>query len=88
MEKLVTISNEASSMMAEANNKVIDINRLSIEDTDNSKVIDEEVKKAKERVESLNQKLEDNSQIFAQSHQLLQSLVAKIDTLKDRINAA
>ncbi|WP_353663086.1 methyl-accepting chemotaxis protein [Hydrogenimonas sp. SS33] len=88
MEKLVEISTEASSLMGEANAKVIEINALSREDTDNSKIIDEEVKKAKESVERLNSKLLENTRIFEKSRQLFQSLIQKIETLKDRINAA
>ena len=87
MEQLVEISVEASGMMEEANTKVVEINELSKEDTDNSRIIDEEVANARQRVESLNTKLLENTDVFKRSQNLVDALVRKIGTLKERIQS-
>ncbi len=87
MEQLVEISVEASGLMEEANAKVVEINALSKEDTDNSRIIDEEVANARKRVETLNTKLLENTDVFKRSQNLVDALVRKIGTLKERIQS-
>jgi len=87
MQKLVESSEVSLEMMNGANEKIVHINRLSKEDTENSKIIDNEVIKAKEMVEKLNSMLREDTRIISQSHQLVETLVGKINELQKHIAA-
>ncbi|WP_457594056.1 methyl-accepting chemotaxis protein [Hydrogenimonas sp.] len=88
MHKLVDISEHSYEKMNEANEKISRINDLSKEDTENSKIIDQEVTKAKRMVETLNRKLNEDTKIISQSHMLVDTLVGKIHTLKQHVSTA
>lgn len=87
MHKLVETSEASYEKMNGANEKITHINRLSKEDTENSKIIDEEVIRAKKLVEELNGKLNEDMKIISQSHQLVENLTGKMQTLKERLSA-
>ncbi len=87
MKKLVDISENSYKKMSEANEKIARINYLSQEDTENSKIIDNEVIKAKEMVEELNSKLGKDTEIIFESHRLIDTLVGKIHALKQHISS-
>ena len=54
MNNLVEISKNSYNKLTNANEKIIYVDNLSKEDTENSKIIDIEVIKAKKAVENLN----------------------------------
>ena len=87
MQKLVESSEQSYESMNSANGKIAHINHLSMEDTENSKIIDEEVIKAKSMVEELNRKLNEDTEIISQSHKLVDTLIGKIHTLKQHVSA-
>ena len=87
MQKLVESSEQSYESMNSANGKIAHINHLSMEDTENSKIIDEEVIKAKSMVEKLNRKLNEDTEIISQSHKLVDTLIGKIHTLKQHVSA-
>ncbi len=87
MQKLVESSEQSYESMNGANGKIAHINHLSMEDTENSKIIDEEVIKAKSMVEKLNRKLNEDTEIISQSHKLVDTLIGKIHTLKQHVSA-
>ena len=71
MNDLVDISEKSFKKMREAGEKIGAINRLSQEDTENSKLIDEEVVKAKEKVDRLYDKIEEDSKFIDKSRELV-----------------
>ncbi len=85
MQKLVEVSESSYEKMSGANEKIVHVNNLSKEDTENSKIIDEEVIKAKEMVEKLNDKLKEDTEIITQSHKLVETLTGKIHTVKEHL---
>ncbi|WP_457595261.1 methyl-accepting chemotaxis protein [Hydrogenimonas sp.] len=87
MRELVEISESSFEQMSAANNKIATINRLSREDTENSKIIDEEVINAKEMVERLNRKLNEDTRIISESHRLIDTLVGKIHALRRHVES-
>ncbi len=87
MQKLVDVSESSFEKMSEANNIIADVNRLSHEDTENSKIIDNEVLNAKKMVEHLNRKLNEDTRIIAESHRLVETLVGKIHSLREHVAA-
>ncbi|WP_456402169.1 methyl-accepting chemotaxis protein [Hydrogenimonas sp.] len=87
MRELVEISESSFEQMSAANNKIATINRLSREDTENSKIIDEEVINAKEMVERLNRKLNEDTRIISESHRLIDTLVGKIHALRKHVES-
>ncbi len=87
MQKLVETSENSYEKMSSANEKIVHINQLSMEDTENSKIIDEEVKKAKNMVEELNGKLSEDTKTISRSHRLVETLIGKIHTLKEHISS-
>ena len=88
MHKLVDISEHSYEKMSKANDKMTKINTLSKEDTENSKIIDEEVTKAKRMIETLNLKLNEDTKIISKSHELVDTLIQKIHTLKQHVSTA
>ena len=85
MQKLVEVSEHSYEKMSGANEKIAHVNNLSKEDTENSKIIDEEVIKAKEMVEKLNDKLKEDTEIITESHKLVNTLTGKIHTVKEHL---
>lgn len=87
MQKLVETSENSYEKMSSANEKIVHVNQLSLEDTENSKIIDAEVKKAKIMVEKLNGKLNEDTRTISQSHRLVENLIGKIQRLKERLSS-
>lgn len=87
MQKLVEVSENSYEKMSGANEKIAHVNNLSKEDTENSKIIDKEVIKAKSMVEKLNEKLAEDTKAITESHKLVETLTGKIHTLKEHLSA-
>ena len=82
MNTLVEISKNSYEKLKNANENVTYVDRLSKEDTENSKIIDIEVIKAKEAVESLNKQLHEDIMKVKESHDFVNILTNKIESLK------
>jgi len=82
MNTLVDISKNSYEKLKNANENVTYVDRLSKEDTENSKIIDMEVIKAKEAVESLNKQLYEDIMKVKESHDFVNILTNKIESLK------
>ncbi len=86
MNNLVEISKNSYNKLTNANEKIIYVDNLSKEDTENSKIIDIEVIKAKKAVENLNKQLHDDIVKIKESHQFITTLTNKITMLKQHIS--
>ena len=87
MKALVEISEYSYTKMNEANEKIIKLNDVSAEDAENSEIIEREVIKAKELSQSLEKKLEDNTQIVEKTNGFVSSLITKIRNIKEKIDS-
>jgi len=87
MSTLVDISKNSYEKLKNANENVAYVNRLSKEDTENSKIIDIEVIKAKEVLESLNKQLHKDIMKIKESHEFVNMLTNKIESLKQHISS-
>ena len=85
MNTLVDISKNSYNKLKSANENILNVDKLSKEDTENSKIIDTEVLKAKKAVEHLNMQLHEDITKVKESHQFVQILTNKIETLKQHI---
>ena len=86
MSNLVEISKNSYNKLRDANEKVIYVDNLSKEDTENSKIIGIEVIKAKESVEILNEQIHDDIVQIKESQQFVTTLTRKIEILKQHIS--
>jgi len=86
MSNLVEISKNSYNKLKDANEKVIYVDNLSKEDTENSKIIGIEVIKAKESVEILNEQIHDDIVQIKESQQFVTTLTRKIEILKQHIS--
>jgi len=85
MQQLVEISNISYEDMNNANQTIIKINELSSDDIENSKIIEDEVKNAKEKVFILDKELLKSGKYFDENKNLINNLVKKTEMLQRNI---
>jgi len=85
MQQLVEVSNTSYEDMSVASQTIITINKLSGDDIENSKIIEDEVKNAKDKVFILDKEISDSSKYFSESKNLLNNLIQKTEILKKNI---
>ncbi|WP_456382320.1 methyl-accepting chemotaxis protein [Hydrogenimonas sp.] len=87
MNRLVEISSNSQAKMEEALKLVEHIGALSAEDTENSKIIDKEVKESRALVENLTSELRKNMEAVHRSHDMAHTLTRKIESLREHIRS-
>jgi len=85
MQQLVEVSSVSYEDMNKANQTIVNINNLSSDDIENSKIIEDEVKKSKEKVSKLNKELLESKKYFDESKGLLDNILQKTETLQKNI---
>ena len=85
MQQLVEISSVSYEDMNKANQTIVNINDLSSDDIENSKIIEDEVKNAKDKVAKLNKELSESKKYFDESKDLLDNILQKTETLQKNI---
>jgi methyl-accepting chemotaxis protein len=85
MQTLVQISQDSYEEMNKAREIIININDLSNDDIENSKIIENEVKKSKDKILQLNNVLIENSEIVKQNNSLMSVISNKIQQLYQNI---
>jgi len=85
MQQLVEVSSVSYEDMNKANQTIVNINNLSSDDIENSKIIEDEVKKSKEKVSKLNKELLESKKYFDESKDLLDNILQKTETLQKNI---
>jgi methyl-accepting chemotaxis protein len=85
MQTLVQISQDSYEEMNKAHKIIININDLSNDDIENSKIIENEVKKSKDKILQLNNVLIKNSEIVKQNNSLMSAISNKIQQLYQNI---
>ena len=85
MHQLVEVSSVSYEDMNKANQTIVNINNLSSDDIENSKIIEDEVKKSKEKVSKLNKELLESKKYFDESKDLLNNIIQKTETLQKNI---
>ena len=87
MQHLVEISNTSYEDMSNANETIIKINQLSSDDIENSKIIENEVKKAKDKVFVLDEELSKSGKYFNENKTLIDSIIEKTEILQKNIES-
>jgi methyl-accepting chemotaxis protein len=87
MKTLVQISEESYEKMNSANEKIIQVNEISKDDTENSRLIENEVVKAKEFAKNLYSNLKNNTDLIHTTNNFITSLVSKVRNIKDKMES-
>nr|WP_201353267.1 methyl-accepting chemotaxis protein [Hydrogenimonas urashimensis] len=87
MQTLVEKSSQAHRSMEEADRLIDSVVALSNDDIENSKIIEDEVIRTKGMTKELTEKIQAIKKIVEDNHSVIQTLIAKVNALKEQIAA-